>query len=248
MDGSIKSWTTIHGTNLRTFDSEATITSFIKFRDLLVVFCNDGTLKIFYKDGRKLDEKKLTHKEKSRPCIIREVHAAQNKTAKTATSKFSLYGGGSDGSVKVFDMNYRWNKVKPVDEADMIAGNASGDSSRTMPEIRMNTRSDFISDSEDLGNFSSLGSMPYSSKSFGLKSISHQGSHAGSAKAFTNDSYDHSIFSYSSGPSFASNPAFSTLGSKPNSGDGRRALQSKPNLRNLALPAGLPMPSSKARD
>ena len=267
MDGTLKSWTTIHGTNLRTFRcEEVTITSFIKFRDLLVVFCNNGTLKIFYKDGRKLDEKKLNFKESQNskhPCIIREVHAAQNRTATTATSKFSLYGGGSDGAVKVFDMNHWWDKVKPYDEngqdVSMVSRNNNKSSNdgrggerdrdlghgqrsratRDRDRPRHNTHDFEVFSPSKNSNYSSLGSMPWSgaSKSFG-KSLSNQGSHF---SQMTHDSYNpSSIFSYSSGPSFASASAFSPNngGSKPSSGgvNSNRAIRVKPRLTNLAVP------------
>ena len=60
MDGSVKCWSTIHGTCLRTFQCKSLILSFLKYRDLVVCFCSDSSCKIFYaRNGKKIADFKF---------------------------------------------------------------------------------------------------------------------------------------------------------------------------------------------
>ena len=86
MDGTVKSWSTIHGTNLRTFKCNTIVSTFLKLKDLICVFCGDCTLKVFHsRDGKALGESKTPNS------MIRHVVSTQGNQLTLAAKKTQLY-------------------------------------------------------------------------------------------------------------------------------------------------------------
>ena len=86
MDGTVKSWSTIHGTNLRTYRCQTIVSTFLKLKDLICVFCGDCTLKVFYsRDGKMLGESKSSNS------MIRHAVSTQGNQSTAAAKKTQLY-------------------------------------------------------------------------------------------------------------------------------------------------------------
>ena len=100
MDGTVKSWSTIHGTNLRTFKCNTIVSTFLKLKDLICVFCGDCTLKVFHsRDGKALGESKTPNS------MIRHVVSTQGNQLTLAAKKTQLYGENNQEMGEVIEIS-----------------------------------------------------------------------------------------------------------------------------------------------